>query len=74
MNDMLAGSRNRFTVPLLAVLPLIALGCSTVRAEEWPQLKSDAHHSGNVTDRDVLSPLGLVGAVALTDAIFKVSY
>ena len=70
MTGLLAGPRSRFTIPLLAVLTLMASSCSIVRAEQWPQLKFDAHHSGNVPDRTVRSPLGLVGAVALTDAIF----
>jgi outer membrane protein assembly factor BamB len=38
--------------------------------EEWLQLKYDCRHSGNVPDRTVTTPLGLVGAVALTDAVF----
>ncbi|MCU0915868.1 MAG: PQQ-binding-like beta-propeller repeat protein [Planctomycetes bacterium] len=40
------------------------------RAEDWAQYKFDARHSGNVADRDLSLPLGLVGAVPLTDAIF----
>jgi outer membrane protein assembly factor BamB len=38
-------------------------------AEDWPQFKFDCRHSGNVSDRNVTTPLGLVGAVALTDAV-----
>jgi outer membrane protein assembly factor BamB len=38
-------------------------------AEDWPQFKFDCRHSGNVPDRSVATPLGLVGAVALTDAV-----
>ena len=39
-------------------------------AEDWLQLKYDSRHSGNVPGRKVTTPLGLVGAVPLTDAIF----
>jgi outer membrane protein assembly factor BamB len=38
--------------------------------EDWPQLKYDSRHSGNVPQRGIATPLGLVGAVPLTDAIF----
>lgn len=39
-------------------------------AEDWTQFKYDARHSGDVPDRAVQTPLGLVGAAALTDAVF----
>jgi hypothetical protein len=35
----------------------------------WPQFKYDCRHSGNVPDRSVTPPLGLVGAAPLSDAI-----
>jgi outer membrane protein assembly factor BamB len=38
--------------------------------DSWPQYKYDCRHSGNVPDRCVTTPLGLIGAVPLTDAIF----
>jgi outer membrane protein assembly factor BamB len=38
--------------------------------QEWHQFKYDARHSGNVPDREVATPLALVGAVPLTDAVF----
>ncbi len=48
-----------------------ALTCSLAFAgEDWPQFKYDSIHSGNLPDRDVVTPLGLVGAVPLTDAVF----
>src|SRR6185503_17144629 len=50
-------------VLLLAASPAFA-------QESWLQFKGDARHSGNAPDRAVQTPLGLVGAVALTDAIF----
>jgi len=55
------------TLGLLLVLFLTAM----VAAEEnWPQFKYDCRHSGNVPDRSVNTPLGLVGVVPLTDAVF----
>jgi len=54
-------------VGLLLVLFLMAVAAA---AENWPQFKYDCRHSGNVPDRTVTTPLGLVGAVPLTDAIF----
>ncbi|NQT17171.1 MAG: PQQ-binding-like beta-propeller repeat protein [Planctomycetes bacterium] len=38
--------------------------------ESWTQLKYDARHSGDVPDRAVETPLGLVGAAPLSDAVF----
>jgi len=38
--------------------------------ENWLQFKYDCRHSGNVPDRSVTTPPGLIGAVPLTDAVF----
>ena len=38
--------------------------------EDWLQLKYDCRNSGNVPERSLNTPLGLVGAVPLTDAIY----
>ncbi|OHB81737.1 MAG: hypothetical protein A2W31_07140 [Planctomycetes bacterium RBG_16_64_10] len=38
-------------------------------AEDWVQLKFDAGHSGDVPQRRVTTPLGLIGAVPLTDSV-----
>jgi outer membrane protein assembly factor BamB len=38
-------------------------------AEDWLQMKHDCRHSGDVPDRSVHTPLGLIGAVPLSDAI-----
>ena len=51
-------------VLFLVVMTTAALG------EDWLQFKYDCRHSGNVPDRSLTTPLGLVGAVALTDAVF----
>jgi outer membrane protein assembly factor BamB len=42
----------------------------TAADDDWPQLKFDSRHSGNAPDRTVRAPLGLAGAVALSDAVF----
>ncbi|MCX7886481.1 MAG: PQQ-binding-like beta-propeller repeat protein [Verrucomicrobiae bacterium] len=38
--------------------------------ENWLQFKFDSRQSGNVPDRTVQTPLGLIGAVPLSDSIF----
>ena len=54
----------------LGVLGVAFLGGAAV-AEDWPQFQFDARHSGDAPGH-VVTPdgLGLVGAVALTDAVF----
>ncbi len=54
---------------LLAAYLLIGTVCAYAD-ESWLQFKYDCQHSGDVPDRSVTPPLGLVGAVPLTDAIF----
>ncbi len=49
-----------------ALVLLIAAGAA---AEDWTQFKYDARHSGNAPERAVAPPLGLVGAVPLSDAV-----
>jgi outer membrane protein assembly factor BamB len=46
------------------------LSTSSLAADAWPQLKFDAQRSGNVPQRSVSVPLGLIGAAPLSDAIF----
>jgi outer membrane protein assembly factor BamB len=50
-----------------ALLPLMAAGA--IAGEDWTQLKFDARHSGNAPDRHLQTPLGLLAAVPLTDAV-----
>ena len=57
------------TVVLLATFLLFGLAAASA-AEDWPQLKYDGRRSGNVPGRSVTVPLGLIGAVPLTDAVF----
>jgi outer membrane protein assembly factor BamB len=55
----------------LFVLVLHLMEMITAAAgEDWLQFKYDSRHSGNVPDRTVTTPLGLIGAVPLTDAVF----
>ena len=49
---------------------LLALAAGRAVAEDWPQLKFDSRHSGNAPDHKLSTPLGLVVAAPLTDAIF----
>ena len=57
------------TIILLTVLSLTMTVVATAE-ENWLQFKYDSRHSGNAPDRIVTTPLGLLGAVPLTDAIF----
>jgi len=50
-----------------ALLPLAA--AVAIAEENWTQLKFDGRHSGNAPDRHVETPLGLLAAVPLTDAV-----
>ena len=58
------------TKMILIAVPFL-IGLTAAAADEsWLQFKYDCRHSGNVPDRSVITPLGLTGAVPLTDAIF----
>ncbi len=61
----LARSSRCFPLVLACLLSL----APPARAESWPQFKFDAHRSGNVPDRQVATPLGLIAAVPLTDTV-----
>lgn len=54
----------------VCVCILVVAGDAVQGGESWLQFKFDARHSGNVPNRDVRTPLGLIGAVPLSDAIF----
>lgn len=58
-----------FSVALIVSLQLLG-SCWAKPKERWLQFKYDSRHSGNVAQRSVTTPLGLVGTVRLTDAIF----
>ena len=56
----------------MIVILLTLMGMTTAAAaEDWLQFKYDCRHSGNVPDRALTTPLGLIGAVPLTDAVFN---
>ncbi len=57
-------------IPRLALFLCLAMVMQICAAENWLQFKGDARHSGNAADRTVATPLGLVAAVPLSDAIF----
>ncbi len=61
-------STMRTNVGVWLALSMFSLGV-TEAGENWTQLKYDGRHSGDVPDRTVALPLGLVGTVALTDAV-----
>ena len=52
----------------LLIMPFLIVVAAA--KENWLQFKYDCRHSGNVPDRSVTTPLGLIGAVPLTDAVF----
>jgi outer membrane protein assembly factor BamB len=54
----------------VTIFALLLGACQIDKGEEWPQFKYDERHSGSVEQRSISLPLGLVGSVPLTDAIF----
>lgn len=52
---------------LILMLGQAACVCA---GESWEQFKYDSRHSGNAPDRQVVTPLELLAAVPMTDAIF----
>ncbi len=55
---------------IACLLSFLLLTAGAFAGEDWLQFKYDCRHSGNVPGRSVATPLGLVGAVPLTDALF----
>ena len=53
---------------LVGILGIAAIAFP-LPAEDWPQLKYDSERSGNVPERQIETPLGLLAAVPATDAI-----
>ncbi len=54
----------------LCLLGVLLISSIPVAADEaWLQLKYDARHSGDVPERTVQLPMGLIGAVPLSDAV-----
>ncbi|MCO6453838.1 MAG: PQQ-binding-like beta-propeller repeat protein [Pirellulaceae bacterium] len=61
-----------WTVLTLAagLLLVLSITAPVLGEQSWPQLKFDQRHSGNVPDRDLQLPLGLLAAIPLGDGIF----
>ncbi|NVL90769.1 MAG: PQQ-binding-like beta-propeller repeat protein, partial [Desulfobacterales bacterium] len=57
-------------IVLFVIFLFLAGMTNAATGENWLQFKYDCRHSGNVPDRSVTTPLGLIGAVPLTDAVF----
>ena len=55
---------------LLGPAVLVLATAAVMAGEDWPQLKYDSRHSGDVPGRSVTLPLGLVAAAPLSDAVF----
>lgn len=53
-----------------SLVVLLLLAGPVSRAEDWTQLGFDSRRSGDAPDRSVTPPLGLIGALQLTDAVF----
>lgn len=49
---------------------LTGISIAAAAAEDWPQFQLDARRSGDAAQRSVRTPLGLVAATPLNDAIF----
>ncbi|HUT11343.1 MAG TPA: PQQ-binding-like beta-propeller repeat protein [Thermoguttaceae bacterium] len=64
----MSGTRKLELFGMAAAL-MMSLGTAAAAAEDWLQLKYDCRHSGDVPDRALELPLGLLGAVPLTDAV-----
>ena len=54
----------------LLIVAFLTIVTTAAAGENWLQFKYDCQHSGNVPDRSVTTPLGLVGAVPLTDGVY----
>ena len=52
------------------VIAVILSAAPVWGGDDWPQLQGDAIRSGNAPGAAVRTPLGLAGAVPLTDGIY----
>ena len=55
---------------LFALFMVFSAVAGVQGGQSWDQIKFDSRHSGNVPQRSITTPLGLVGAVPLSDAVF----
>jgi outer membrane protein assembly factor BamB len=56
--------------PILLAVLVITFTTTAAAGENWLQFKHDCGHTGNVPERSFDTPLGLIAAVPLTDAVF----
>ncbi len=54
----------------LSIVLILAVGEIAAGGQSWGQLKYDSRHSGNVAQRSVSTPMGLIAAAPLSDAVF----
>jgi hypothetical protein len=72
-NDQVRRFLEGETVVMRSFIPVIPLILSTAvdrGSHDWPQLQGDALRSGNAAGSAVKTPLGLAGAIPLTDGIY----
>lgn len=55
---------------ILVLISFYFVGATAECGQDWLQYKYDSRHSGDVPEREIATPLGLIGAAPLTDAIF----
>ena len=56
--------------PFTLSIPLLLVAAVARGGDDWPQLQGNALRSGNAAAATVKTPLGLVGAVPLSDGIY----
>jgi outer membrane protein assembly factor BamB len=59
----------RCSIQFPALLCAVVFACGENAAETWPQLQGNALRSGNAPHLSLQTPLGLIGALPLTDAV-----
>src|SRR5262249_2527546 len=59
----------RCSIWIPTLLCVVLFSCAGNAAEAWPQLQGNALRSGNAPRRSLQTPLGLIGALPLTDAV-----
>lgn len=62
--------KSRLICIFLAAICILTQTTLATSTEEWLQFKYDSRHSGDAAARTVKTPLELVAAVPLTDAVF----
>src|SRR5262249_4957550 len=61
--------KKRCPLRIPALLCAVVFSCGGQAAEAWPQLQGNALRSGNAPHLSLQAPLGLIGALPLTDAV-----